>query len=99
MAELEPTGGAVAGPVSWDYAPAPESRDIVSHQDRYALYIGGEMVEAASGERFQTISPATEETLAEVAQAGPEDVERGVAAARAAFENGWSSLRPAERAK
>jgi aldehyde dehydrogenase (NAD+) len=99
MAELEPTGGAVAGPVSWDYAPAPESRDIVSFQDRYGLYIGGEMVEAASGERFQTISPATEETLAEVAQAGPEDVERGVAAARAAFEDGWSSLRPAERAK
>ena len=99
MDELEPTGGAVAGPVTWDYAPAPESRDIVTLQERYGLFIGGELVEPASGQHFQTISPATEEPLAEVAQAGPEDIDRGVAAARAAFEDGWSGLRPAERAK
>jgi aldehyde dehydrogenase (NAD+) len=99
MAELERTGGELAGPVSWEYAPAPESREIVSFQERYGLFIGGELVEPASGERFQTISPATEEPLAEVAQAGPEDVDRGVAAARAAFQDGWSALRPAERAK
>ncbi len=99
MDELEPTGGAVAGPVTWDYAPAPESRDIVTLQERYGLFIGGELVEPASGQHFQTISPATEEPLAEVAQAGPEDIDRGVAAARAAFEDGWSGLRPVERAK
>jgi aldehyde dehydrogenase (NAD+) len=99
MAELEPTHSAVPAPLEWEYAPAPESRDIVTLDERYGLYIGGEMVEPASGERFTTISPATEEPLAEVAQAGPEDVERGVAAARGAFEDGWSKLRPPERAK
>ncbi|MDX6553126.1 MAG: aldehyde dehydrogenase, partial [Gaiellales bacterium] len=86
-------------PAAWDYAPAPESRDIVSLSDRYGLFIGGELVDPASGEWFTTISPATEEPLAEVAQAGPEDVDRAVSAARAAFENGWSSIPGSERAK
>ncbi len=99
MDELERRGGAVPGPARWDYAPAPESRDVVTLERSYGLYIGGELVEPASGERFETIAPATEEPLAEVAQAGPEDVDRGVAAARAAFDDGWSALRPAERAK
>ena len=99
MSELEPTRSSVPAPVAWEYAPAPESRDIVTLDESYGLYIGGELVEPASGERFTTISPATEEPLAQVAQAGPEDVDRGVAAARGAFEDGWSKLRPAERAK
>ncbi|MGN6379386.1 MAG: aldehyde dehydrogenase family protein, partial [Gaiellales bacterium] len=99
MSELEQTGSAVPAPLEWEYAPAPESRDIVTLEKQYGLYIGGELVEPASGKRFATISPATEEPLAEVALAGPEDVDRGVAAARGAFEDGWSKLRPAERAK
>jgi aldehyde dehydrogenase (NAD+) len=86
-------------PAAWDYAPAPESRDIVSLRDRYGLFIGGDMVDPASGEWFTTISPATEEPLAEVAQAGPEDVDRAVRAARAAFDDGWSSIPGSERAK
>ena len=80
------------------YAPAPESRAIVSLEERYGLYVGGEMVEPRSGEWFATISPATEEPLAEVAQAGPEDVDAAVGAAREGF-GAWSELRPAERAK
>ena len=83
MAELEPrteTG------LEWTYAPAPESRAILSLEERYGLYVGGEMVEPRSGEWFATISPSTEETLAEVAQAGPEDVDLAVQAARAAYE-------------
>src|SRR6476620_404113 len=56
------------------------------------------MVEPRSGEWFATISPADEEPLAEVAQAGPEDVDAAVGAARSGFA-AWSELRPAERAK
>jgi len=84
---------------SFEYAPAPESRDIVRLQDRYALFVGGEFVEPRSGEFHPTLNPATEEPLAEVAYAGEEDVGLAVSAARDAFENGWSGLRPAERAK
>ena len=62
------------------------------------LIINGEAVDAASGEVFQTINPATEEPVCVVAKAGPEDVDRAVKAARAAFESGpWPKMRPAER--
>jgi len=62
------------------------------------LIIGGEAVDAASGETYTTINPATEEPICEVAKAGPEDVDRAVRAARAAFESGpWSKMKPAER--
>jgi len=86
-------------PSGWDYAPAPESRDIVTLEERYGLFIGGELVEPRSGEYFPTLSPATEEQLAEVSQAGAEDVDLAVRAARNAYDNGWSSISPAERAK
>ncbi len=94
-----PAKRAMPTPFAWEYAPAPEARDIVTLRERYGLFIGGEYVEPRSGTWFPTTSPATEESLAEVAQAGPEDVDLAVSAARAAFEDGWSSLRPAERAK
>ena len=89
---------AVPG-LDWEYAPAPESRAIVSLRERYDLFIDGESVEPATKQWFTTISPATEEPLAEVAQGGREDVDAAVTAARGAFENGWSEIRPAERAK
>ena len=96
MAELEPRPAETG--LEWTYAPAPESRAILSLEERYGLYVGGEMVEPRSGEWFTTISPATEEPLAEVALAGPEDVAAAVGAAREGF-GAWSELRPAERAK
>jgi aldehyde dehydrogenase (NAD+) len=99
MSEVEKTTDRAPAPLEWDYAPAPEARDIVRFQDRYGLYVGGEEVEPRSGEWFASVSPATEEPLAEVAQAGPEDVALAVGAAREAYENGWSDLRPSERAK
>jgi aldehyde dehydrogenase (NAD+) len=86
-------------PSEWEYATAPESREIVTLEERYGVYVGGEFVEPRSGEYFPTISPASEEQLAEVAQAGAEDVDLAVAAARDAFENGWSTISPSERAK
>jgi aldehyde dehydrogenase (NAD+) len=95
LTEIEPR---TDGGLEWTYAPAPESRAIVSFEERYGLYVGGETVEPRSGEWFTSISPATEEPLAEVAQAGPEDIDAAVGAARAGFET-WSELRPSERAK
>jgi aldehyde dehydrogenase (NAD+) len=86
-------------PSGWDYAPAPEARDIVTLEDRYGLFVGGEFVEPSSGEHFPTIDPSSEEPLAEIAQADKVDVDKAVKAARGAFENGWSDLAPAERAK
>lgn len=80
------------------YAPAPESRAVVDIAPSYGLFVDGEFREAADGKVFKTVSPATEEVLSEVAQAGPEDVDAAVRAARAAFAR-WSALPGAERAK
>jgi aldehyde dehydrogenase (NAD+) len=99
MSELERKRGATPVPADWTYAPAPEARDIVTLRERYGLYVGGEWIAPRAGETFTTIDPSTEEPLAEIAQAGPEDVNLAVEAARGAFENGWSDLAPSERAK
>ncbi|HET8874327.1 MAG TPA: aldehyde dehydrogenase family protein [Gaiellaceae bacterium] len=99
MTDLERRQDRSPVPSGWDYAPAPEARDIVTLEDRYGLYIGGELVEPQSGEYFPTLDPSREEPLAEVAQAGKADVDLAVRAAREAFENGWSDISPAERAK
>lgn len=54
------------------------------------LFIDGELVPAVSGNTYSNINPATEETMGEVADAGPEDMERAIAAARRAFdETDW----------
>lgn len=81
----------------FEYAPAPESRDVVDLKPSYGLFIGGEFVDG-SGPSFKTVNPATEETLAEVACASADDVDRAVRAARKAFD-AWSGLPGAERAK
>ncbi len=83
---------------AFEYAPAPESRAVVDIAPSYGLFIDGEFAEAADGKVFKTVSPATEEVLSEVAEAGEADVDRAVRAARKAFET-WSALPGAERAK
>ncbi len=85
--------------IPWEYAPAPEARDIVKLQPRYGLFVGGKEVAPRSGEWFTTIDPATEEPLAEVARAGVEDVDKAVAAARRAYRRTWGSMPGRERAK
>jgi aldehyde dehydrogenase (NAD+) len=82
-----------------EYAPAPEATDHVTLRADHGLLIGGRWVEPVSGKRFKTINPATEEVLAEVAEAGEEDVEAAVKAARGAYTKVWSKLSGAERAK
>ncbi len=73
---------------AFEYAPAPESRSIVDLKPSYGLFIDGKFVDPADGGSFKTINPATEEVLAEVAEAGPADVDRAVAAARARVRQG-----------
>jgi len=87
-----------AGP-AWDYAPAPESREIVTIAGEYGLFVDGEFGPAADGQDFPTVNPATEEQLARVALAGPADVDRAVAAARRAYQQVWGPMPGAERAK
>jgi len=81
----------------FEYAPAPESRSVVTLRDSYGLFIEGSFVPGSSV--FKTISPATEEVLAEVTVGGPEDVDRAVAAARQAYERIWSVMSGRERGK
>ena len=85
--------------IEWEYAPAPESREIVTLAPEYGLFLNGEFVPAASGQLFATVNPATEEPLARVAEAGAQDVDRAVAAARVAYEQVWGPMPGAERAK
>ena len=97
--QAEPGTPAERAEASWQYAPAPESRDVVSIKPEYGLFIAGEFRPAANGRTFGTINPATEEPLAQVAEAGQQDVDAAVAAAREAYEQVWRPMPGSERAK
>jgi aldehyde dehydrogenase (NAD+) len=83
----------------FEYAPAPESRSVVDIKSSYGLFIGGEFVDPVGGRSFKTISPATEEVLAEVSEASAEDVDLAVRAARKAYTKVWSKMSGRERSK
>ena len=85
--------------IPWEYAPAPESRDLVKLKDRYGLFIGGREVAASDGAYFTSVDPATELPLAEVARGTAADMDRAVRAARGAFRRRWGRLPGKERAK
>ncbi|MEA2666362.1 MAG: aldehyde dehydrogenase [Candidatus Eremiobacteraeota bacterium] len=80
------------------YAPSLETTPV-RIAERYDHFIGGRWTPSAGGETFATVNPASEQKLAEVAAGTAEDVERAVAAARAAYERYWRPMRPADRAK
>ncbi|WP_410656423.1 aldehyde dehydrogenase family protein [Amycolatopsis sp. lyj-112] len=82
----------------FEYAPAPESRDIANLKPHYRPFINGEFVDG-SGEPLKTINPATEEVLAEVGTASTSDVDTAVKAARKAYTGVWSKMPGSERAK
>jgi aldehyde dehydrogenase (NAD+) len=86
-------------PLKWEYSDSPESADVVTIEDRYGLFIDGKFVSPKSKRWFPTINPATEEPLAEVAEAGVADVDDAVAAARRAYTEVWEPMDGAERAK
>jgi aldehyde dehydrogenase (NAD+) len=96
--ERSATSALEQGSPAWRYADAPESTDIVRLRDRFGLFVGGKWVEPKSRKRFTTIDPATEEPLAEIAEADPEDVDVAVRAARKASTR-WAALPGGERAK
>jgi aldehyde dehydrogenase (NAD+) len=83
----------------WEYAPAPESKSHIRLQERYELFIDGKFVRPSSGKYFDTINPATEEKIAEVAEANTADVDKAVKAARNASDKWWKKMPPKERAK
>ena len=63
-------------------------------QSEHRMLIDGELVDAASGATFDNVNPATEEVIGQVADAGVEDMERAIAAARRAFDDtDWSTNR------
>ena len=99
MSKVERRPETVPAALEWEYAPAPEARDLVRLRERYGLFVGGQEVEPRSGDWLSSVSPSTEEPLFEFAVAGPEDVDLAVSTARSAFEDGWSGIAPSERAK
>jgi aldehyde dehydrogenase (NAD+) len=84
---------------SWSYDPAPESKSAATISKQYDLFINGEWKKPSTKKYFDTINPATEEKLSEVAEAGPADVNLAVNAARQAYDKTWSKMPARERAK
>ena len=84
---------------SWSYAPAPESKSAATINKQYDLFINGEWQKPASKKYFDTINPANEEKLSEVADANDADVDRAVRAARTAYDKVWKKMPAKERAK
>lgn len=93
------TPGPASSSVVWEYAPSLEATDHFKIASRYNLFIGGKFVEPHSKKWFETINPATEERLSEVADADATDVDRAVKEARRAYEKSWRKISPSERAK
>ena len=86
-----------------EYGPAPESAEraqawLEEHERNFGLFIGGDWVEGAGGEMFDTVNPANGTSLARITQAGPEDVDRAVRAARSA-QGPWAHLGGHARAR
>jgi len=68
--------------------------------ENYKMYIGGDFVDAESGDRYDSINPFNGEAIASIPQGGPADVDKAVAAARKAFDEGpWPRISGAERSE
>ena len=85
--------------LEWNYSPALESTSHLKLKKQYDLFINGEFVKPSSGKYFDTVNPANEEKLAEIAHANEEDVDKAVKAARKAYTEVWSVMPAKERAK
>src|SRR5271156_5165041 len=100
MSAKKTTGSRRAGLICgdlWDFDPAPETADP-KLKARYDLFIGGKFVRPRSGKYFDSINPANEAKLAEIALAGPSDVDDAYRAAGRAF-GPWALLHGKERGK
>src|ERR1043166_7777687 len=83
----------------WDFAPAPEDSKNYVIAPRHELFINGKFVAPTSGKYFESINPATEQTLTTIAAANAEDVDSAVKAARKAYDKVWSKMPGRERGK
>ena len=83
----------------WEYSPAPESKQPAAIASRYELFINGKWQKPSSGNYFNSINPATEEKLSEIALAEEADVNKAVQAARQGYEKYWKKISPTERGK
>jgi aldehyde dehydrogenase (NAD+) len=83
----------------WDYAPAPEESKNYVIAPRHELFINGRLVKPRSGKYFESLNPATEQTLTEIAAGNGADVDSAVKAARRAYDKVWSKLPGRERGK
>ena len=82
-----------------EYAPAPESTEIVNIKKKNKLFINGQFVSPQSGKYFSTVSPATGEVIAQLALAQEKDVDLAVKAARQAYEKVWSQVSGRDRGR
>ena len=82
----------------WDFDPAPETADP-KLKARYDLFINGAFVAPKSGKYFDSINPANETKLAEIALGGPADVDAAYAAAKQAYDKVWGKMPGRERGK
>ena len=76
----------------WEYAPAPEDHKYIPIAPRHELFIDGKFAAPHSGKYFDSINPATEQKLTEIAQGDSHDVDAAVQSARRAFEGEWGKL-------
>jgi len=83
----------------WDYAPAPEDSKNYVIAPRHQLFINGKFVAPRSKKYFDSVNPATEQKLTEIAAANAADVDSAVKSARRAYENVWSKMPGRERGK
>src|SRR5687767_11805739 len=79
-------------------SPAPETLPVTI-RERYGHYVEGELVPGRDESLFPTINPANGQVLAQVAAADAAEVDAAVRSARAAYEQVWSKMPPAERGK
>lgn len=84
---------------TWNLEPSLESVAQVHIKPQYELFIDGKWQAPLSASYFETVNPADEKQLSQIAQANAADVDLAVKAARAAYENVWSKLSGAERGK
>ena len=84
---------------NWNLEPSLESVVQVQIKPQYELFINGKLQAPLSATYFATINPADEKHLAQIAQANAADVDLAVKAARAAYDNVWSTLSGAARGK
>src|SRR6266849_7068541 len=80
--------------------PGGITTEIPKDVRTYQMFINGEWVDSKSAKTFPVYDPSTEEVIAQVSDAGTDDVNRAVAAAKAAFEEGaWASTTAQERGR